>query len=158
MWLYPRCGYAPHSPTCTVSLLRPSNVLIKKVQDEETMLSGFKNITVIPLLFLRFPFVGVRLVNWSLLCALLLCLSQISLPQSDHRSCGLPSILRPSCMFVSDLFGNLSSFILTTCPAHFIRLLTIWPTIQVPTSSIHLLSHTCSLCLCNSDRANFSKP
>ena len=50
--------------------------------------------------------------------------------QSSHRRCGLPRFLQPSCFFVSDLFGNLSSFILTMCPAHFIRLLTILPTLQ----------------------------
>ena len=50
--------------------------------------------------------------------------------QSSHLSGDLPRFLQPSCFFVSDLFGNLSSFILTMCPAHFIRLLTILPTIQ----------------------------
>ena len=43
--------------------------------------------------------------------------------QSSHLSCGLPRFPQSSCFFVSDLFGNLLSFILTTCPAHFIRLL-----------------------------------
>ena len=86
--------------------------------------------------------------------------------QSSHLSCGLPRFLQPSCFIVSDLFGNFSSFILTMCPAHFIRLLTISPTMQalVPTSSlrsyilrlstlrtpaillIQLFSHTYSLC------------
>ena len=58
--------------------------------------------------------------------------------QSSHLDCGLPRFLKPSCFFVSDLFGNLSSFILTMCPAHFNRLLTILPTKQasVPTSSL----------------------
>ena len=39
---------------------------------------------------------------------------------------------------LSDLFGDLSSFILTTCPANFIRFLTILPTTQalVPTSCL----------------------
>ena len=91
----------------------------------------------------------------------LLCLSQISL----HTV--LPSFrfLKPSCFFDSDIFRNLSYIILTMCPVHFIRLLTILPTIQalVPTSSrrsfvlrlstlltpaillIQLFSHTCSL-------------
>ena len=57
--------------------------------------------------------------------------------QSAHLSCGLPRFLEPSCLFVLALFGSLSSFIHTMCPAHFIRLLTIMPTIQalVPTSS-----------------------
>ena len=37
---------------------------------------------------------------------------------SPHSlSYGLPRFLKPSCFFVSDLFGNLSSFILTMCPA-----------------------------------------
>ena len=102
----------------------------------------------------------------------LLCLSQISL------SCGLPRFLKTSCFVVSDLFGKLSCFILTMCPAHLIRLLTILPTIQaiVPTYSlrsfilllstlftlaillIQLFSHTCSLCWCSSERANVSTP
>ena len=33
--------------------------------------------------------------------------------QSSHHNCGLPRSLQPSCLFVPDLFGNLSSFILT---------------------------------------------
>ena len=49
--------------------------------------------------------------------------------QSSHLNCGLPRFLEPSCFFVSDLFGNSSYFTLTMCPAHFIRLLTILPTI-----------------------------
>ena len=58
--------------------------------------------------------------------------------QSSHLSCGLPRFLEPSCLFVSALFGSLSSFIRTMCPAHFIRLLTILPIIQalLPTSSL----------------------
>ena len=142
--------------------------------------------------------VGVRLVywslrstatfvicfHWSLLLAFSLHFSSSSaflrslFTQSSHLNCGLPRFLIPSCFFVSDLFGNLSSFILTMCPAHFIRLLTILPTMQalVPISSlrsfilllstfftpaillIQLFSHTCSLCWCSSDRANVSKP
>ena len=53
---------------------------------------------------------------------------------SSHLRCGLPRFLQPSCFFVSDLFGNLSSFILTVCPAHFLAIL---PTIQalVPISA-----------------------
>ena len=39
------------------------------------------------------------------------------------------SFLQPSRFFISDLFGDLSSFILTMCPVHFIRLLTVSPTI-----------------------------
>ena len=137
-----------------------------------------------------FPCVGVRLVylslrctatfvirfHWSLLLAFSLHFSSSSaflrslFTQSSHLSCGLPRFLQPSCFIVSDLFGNFSSFILTMCPAHFIRLLTILPTMQalVPTSSrksfilrlstlrtpaillIQLFSHTCSLCWCSS--------
>ena len=104
-----------------------------------------------------FPCVGVRLVylslrctatfvirfHWSLLLAFSLHFSSSSVflrslfTQSSHLSCGLPRFLQPSCFIVSDLFGNFSSFILTMCPAHFIRLLTILPTMQalVPTSS-----------------------
>ena len=90
-----------------------------------------------------FPCVGVRLVysslrctatfvirfHWSLLCAFSLHFSSSSaflrslFTQSSHLSCGLPRFLQPSCFIVSDLFGNFSSFILTMCPAHFIRLL-----------------------------------
>ena len=33
--------------------------------------------------------------------------------QSSHLSCGLPRFLEPSCLFVSALFGSLSSFIRT---------------------------------------------
>ena len=97
--------------------------------------------------------------------------------QSSHLSCGLPRFLQPSYFFLSDLFGDLSSFILTMCPAHFIRLLTILPTVQalVPTSSlrsfvlllstlltpaillIQLFSH-CSLCCCSLDRTTVSEP
>ena len=94
-----------------------------------------------------------------------LCLSQISL----HS----PSILAVVFLVfwkllasLSRLFSSLSSFIRTMCPVHFIRILTILPTIQalLPTSSrrsfilrlstlltpaiflIQLFSHTCSLC------------
>ena len=112
---------------------------------------------VLLLFFLWFPCVGVRLVywslrrtatfvicfHWSLLLAFSLHFSSASaflrslFTQSSHLSCGLPCFLKPSGFFVSDFLGNLSSFILTMCPAHFIRLLTIWTTIQalVPTSS-----------------------
>ena len=75
--------------------------------------------------------------HWSLLLALSLHFSSSAFlrslfTQSSHLSCGLPHFLQPSCFFVSDLFGNLASFILTMCPAHFL------PTIQalVPTSSL----------------------
>ena len=56
------------------------------------------------------------------------------LPFSDLSSHN-PPIFHVFCnllgFFLSDLFGNLSSFILTICPALFIRLLTILPTLQV---------------------------
>ena len=145
-----------------------------------------------------FPCVGVRLVYWSLRSTATFVISFHRSPllafslhfsssfaflkslftQSSHLSCGLPRFLEPSCLFVSALFGSLSSFIRTMCPAHFIRLLTILPTIQalVQTSSlrsfilrlstlltpaiflIQLFSHTCRLCWCSSDRANVSNP
>ena len=102
----------------------------------------------------------------------LLCFSQISLTQSSHLSCGLPRFLQPSCFFVSDLFGNVSSFILIMCPAHFIRLLTTWPTISFSSNFFSLVVYSPSLhslysgyspyivvrslrC-CSSDRANGS--
>ena len=89
-----------------------------------------------------FPYVGVMLIYWSLrstatfvfffhwsqLLALSLHFTSSSavlrslFTQSSHLSCGLPRFLEPSCFFVSALFGSLSSFIRTTCPAHFIRL------------------------------------
>ena len=71
-------------------------------------------------------------VHWSLLLGFSLHFSSSSaflkslFTQSSHLGCGLPHFLQPSCFFVSDLSGDLSSFILTTCPAHFIRLLTIF--------------------------------
>ena len=49
--------------------------------------------------------------------------------QSAHLSCGLPRFLHLPCFFVPDLIGNLSSFILTMCPAHFTQLFTILPTV-----------------------------
>ena len=89
-----------------------------------------------------FSCVGVRLVywslrstatfvicfRWSLLLAFYLHFSSSSaffgsiFKQSSYLSCDLPRFLQPSCFFDSDLFGNLSSFILTMCPANFIRL------------------------------------
>ena len=109
------------------------------------------------LFFLWFSlFVGVTLVylplhctatfvitfRWPLLLAFSLHSSSSAFlrslfTQSFRLSCGLPRFLKPYCFFISDLFGNLSSFILNMCPAHFIRLLTILPTIQalVPISS-----------------------
>ena len=119
-------------------------------------LGMFDSDRVLPLVSL---FVGVRLVylslrctatfvisfHWSLLLAVSLHFSSSSaflrslFTQSSHLSCGLPHFLQPSsslCFFVADLFGNLSSLILTMCPAHFTRLfLTIWPTIRVRFSS-----------------------
>ena len=131
-----------------------------------------------------FPCVGVMLVYsslrctatfvirfyWSLLLAFSLHFSSSSaflsslLTQSYYLSCGLPRFLQPSCFIVSDLFGNCSSFILTTCPAHFTRLFCQLCKLLVPTSSrrsfilrlsthrtpaillIQLFSNTCSLC------------
>ena len=69
---------------------------------------------------------------WSVLLAFSLHFSSSSaflislFTQSSHLSCRLPRFLQPSCFFVSDLSGDLSSFILTMCPAHFIQLLTIF--------------------------------
>ena len=85
------------------------------------------------LFFLLFPCRGVRLVyrslrstatfvtcfHWSLLLAFSLHFSSSSAflrslyTQSSHLRRGLPRFLKPSCFFVSDIFGNLSSFILT---------------------------------------------
>ena len=58
--------------------------------------------------------------------------------QPSHLSCDLPRFLQPFYFFVSELFCNLSYFILTMCPTHFIRLLTNLPTIQAlgPTSYV----------------------
>ena len=106
--------------------------------------------------------VGVRLIYWSLrstatfvicfhwplLLAFSLHFSSSSafLSPSSHilpiLSCGLPCFLEPSCFFVSVLFGSLSSFIRTMCPAHFIWLLTILPTIQEKTRNL-LQSYRC---------------
>ena len=85
-----------------------------------------------------FPCVGVRLVYWSLRCtatfvirfhwSLLMAFSlhfssfsaslRSLFKQSSHLSCGLPRFLQLSCFFVSDIFGNLSSFILIMYPDH----------------------------------------
>ena len=102
-------------------------------------------------------------------------LSLWSLPfrQSSHLSC----FPQPLCFFASTLFGSLSSFILTVCPANLIRLFTILTTQQstVPLyylryfNLLHILFapafrliqsflHTCSLCGCCSDRAAVIKP
>ena len=57
-----------------------------------------------------------------------LCLSSVFLlslfRQSSHLSSGLPRFLQPSCFFVSDIIGNLLSFILTMCSANFIGCIT----------------------------------
>ena len=47
---------------------------------------------------------------------------EISL-HSFYFSYSPPRFLQPHCFFVSDLFGNISSFILTMCPTRFIRIL-----------------------------------
>ena len=44
--------------------------------------------------------------------------------QSFHLGCGHSGFLQPTCFFVSALFVNFSSFILTVS-THFIRLLTV---------------------------------
>ena len=80
-------------------------------------------------------FVGISF-HWSVLLAFSLHFSSSSallrslFTQSSHLRCGLPRFLQSSCFFVSDLLGNISSFILTMCPAHLIRLVTILPTVQ----------------------------
>ena len=61
--------------------------------------------------------------------------------QSFHLSCAISRSLQPPWLFVSDLCGNLSAFILTMCPAHFNRLLTILPTTQA-------FVHNCR-CICS---------
>ena len=70
--------------------------------------------------------------GWSLVtplyghCCYLLHLPSSSalhlLRQSSRLGCNPPCSLQHPCSFVSDLFGDLSSFILTMCPAHLIRL------------------------------------
>ena len=66
--------------------------------------------------------------------------------QLFHLSCGLPRFLQPPRLLVSDLFGNPSSLILTVCPTHFIRLLTIPPTIQTLVPTFFLRSFYFSRC------------
>ena len=78
---------------------------------------------------------AVRLLSlffrWSLLFAFSLNFSSPSafrrsiFTQSPYLNCRLPCLMKLSCFFVSDLLGNLSSFVLTTCPAHFIWLVTL---------------------------------
>ena len=85
--------------------------------------------------------------HWSLLLAFSLHFSSSSaflrslLTQSSHLSCGLPRFLQPSCVFVLDIFGHLSSFILTMYPAHFIPLLAILPTMQSLVQTSNFFSH-----------------
>ena len=50
--------------------------------------------------------------------------------QSSHPNRGPPRLLHPPCFFVSAIFGNLSSFILISCPANVIRFPTMSPTMQ----------------------------
>ena len=89
--------------------------------------------------------------------------------QSSYLSCDLPCFLQSTCFFVSDLFGDLSSFILIMCPAHLIRLFTILLAL-VPTFSLNVFcspslhshytgyspypvfSRTCRLRCCFSER------
>ena len=91
-----------------------------------------------------FPFVPV--IGISLYFSSATAILRSLFAQSSHLSSGLPRFLEPSCFFVADIFGNLLSFILTMCPAHFIRLLTILPPIQtlVPTSFLAGLSFSVS--------------
>ena len=103
----------------------------------------FEGVVILIYLSLRSTATFVKKINWSLLLAFSLHFSSSSaflrslFAQSSNVRCDLHRFLQPSCLFVSDIFGNISSFILTTCPVHFIRLLTILPTIHyfVPTSS-----------------------
>ena len=112
--------------------------------------SGFALVRVrLVWLSLRCTATFIIYFHWSLLLAFSLYFSSASaflrslFTQSSHLSGGLPRFLQPSCFFVSDLFGNLSSFILTLCPAIssgsylFCQLIIL---------IIQLFSHTCSLC------------
>ncbi len=131
------------------------------------------------LFFLWFPCVGVRLVYWSLrrtatfvICfhwSLVLSFSlhfssssaflRSLFTQSSDLSCGLPRFLQPSCFFVSDHFGNLSSFILTmSSPFHpaldyfanYTSFSSNFFSQVFHSSSLHspiqLFAHTCSFC------------
>ena len=86
----------------------------------------------------------------------LLCISQISLhiilPSQPWSS----SFLQPAWFFVSDLFGNLSSFILTMCPANYTSFSSNFILQVFHSHSLHsiftpailliqLFSHTCSV-------------
>ena len=61
--------------------------------------------------------------------------------QSSHHSCGLPCLRQPPCFFVSAIFCNLSSFILTMRPANLTRLFcTTLPTRQDTFQIYHIRS------------------
>ena len=98
--------------------------------------------------------------------------------QSSHLSLGLPRLLLPCSRNYAALFGNRSSAILSTCPAHCNLLLTSLSVklLCTPVSSLNstilrlsalvtlaifrtqLFSHTCSLCCCRSVSAKVSVP
>ena len=98
--------------------------------------------------------------------------------QSSHLSLGLPRLLLPCSRNSAALFGNRSSAILSTCPAHCNLLLTSLSVklLYTPVSSLNstilrlsalvtlaifrtqLFSHTCSLCCCSSVSAKVSVP
>ena len=65
--------------------------------------------------------------------------------QSSHPSCGLPRFLKPSCFFVSDHFGDLSSCLMTMRPAQSTRFL-------------NLLSHDLRITVGSLSRLNLSLP
>ena len=93
--------------------------------------------------------------------------------QSFHLSCGLPRFLELSCPFVSVFFRNLSSFIHTICPAHFIlsahcclqfifELKKKWPTPSAIGCSNKLVNkylkiHCCVCFRCRSDLTNLKE-
>ena len=99
------------------------------------------------------PVTVVICFHWSLLLAFSLHFSSSSaflrslFIQSSHLSCDLPRFLQPSCLFFSDLFSNLSSFILTMYQAHFTRLLTILPIIQALGQTSSPMSPSVSACI-----------
>ena len=92
------------------------------------------------LFFLCFPVVRVGLVTHHFAVLIFLhhslhLSSSSTFPrslfrQSSHLSESLTHFFHPHCFFDSDLFGNLSSFILSMCPVFFVPLLTILPTTQ----------------------------
>ena len=67
---------------------------------------------------------------WTFLSTFIPPLPFSDLSSHNRLSWGLPRLLHPTCFFDSDRFGYHLSFILTMCPADFIRLLTILPTMQ----------------------------